>query len=266
MKSIILLFSALLIFETSKSQITLENSYPAPSRYINMSTVNLANSGIKYVLFDAENHNVKLYNLNHSLWKTIVLFVPTGYSIGSYSAISETLFNSDGLIELVYYYTRYTPTIDHEARVINENGAILLTINNGANAYPVNTGINGWKLIAQIDSVNSYSAASVNVFSLIGSLPAGSVKEIDYNESYVSTLFPNPSNEKATIIYELPIGTSTAEIVLYNLNGLELKRYKVDNTFNTLYIDNSELASGTYLYNLVTSANSFPAKKMVVIK
>ena len=49
--------------------------------------------------------------------------------------------------------------------------------------------------------------------------------------------------------YHLPNGINEGEIVFYDINGKEIKRYRVDNTFNTLIINNSDLPAGTYLYH-----------------
>ena len=50
------------------------------------------------------------------------------------------------------------------------------------------------------------------------------------------------------------------------IQGKEVKRYKVDNTFNSLELDARDLPGGTYLYQLISGSNSSSAKKMVVIK
>ncbi len=60
------------------AQITLENSYPATANSV-LSVVNFANSGYKYQYTDITNNQVKFYNLNHSLWKTINITPPVVY-------------------------------------------------------------------------------------------------------------------------------------------------------------------------------------------
>ena len=247
-----------------KSQITLEHSYPT-----NLGTINFAISGYKYYSQNMSNYSITFYNLNHSLWKTINLNIPLGYSFSGISNISETLFNLDAFVEVSYGYYKYIDTPPHFEKtylVINENGTILLTIPNCANAYPNNTGANGWKFLAPIDSVNTNSLSYTNVYSLIGSMPI-MVKENEINNlGALSNPYPNPSQSNTSIDYQLPIGTNNAEIVLYNLSGNEIKRFKVDNTFNTLELNNSDLSAGTYLYQLITPNMLTSVKKMVIIK
>lgn len=47
---------------------------------------------------------------------------------------------------------------------------------------------------------------------------------------------------------------------------MELKRYEIDNTFHNLIINNSDLHSGTYFYQLLTNSGATGAKKMIVVK
>jgi hypothetical protein len=81
----------------------------------------------------------------------------------------------------------------------------------------------------------------------------------------LSSPIPNPSNNKTKIVYQLPNGESTAFLVIYSMRGEELKRYEVDSNFNELILDNSEIATGNYLYNMVTPSGISSAKKMVII-
>jgi hypothetical protein len=255
----------LLLACNCKSQINFEHSYPATSY---LSVINLSSSGYKYLLSDYSNNTVKLYNLNHSLWKSITLDIPAGYTLASTSAfsnISEELFNTDALLELSYTYYQTTPTYYYETKIINENGTVLLTISNCGMAYAVNTGTNGWKLRATIfDSSGTFT--SNDVYSLVGTMPLMLAESGINNIDVLSNPYPNPSQTSTKINYQLPTGTNSAEIIFYNLNGLEVKRFKVDNTFNTLELNNSDLIAGTYLYLLVTSNNFSSAKQMVVIK
>jgi len=53
---------------------------------------------------------------------------------------------------------------------------------------------------------------------------------------------------------------------LYNIQGAEVKRYKVDNTFKDILLDNTQLPAGTYFYQLQTKKGMVGTKKMVVVK
>ena len=89
---------------------------------------------------------------------------------------------------------------------------------------------------------------------------------MELSQSSISNPYPNPSISTTQIDYDLPKGINQGEIVFYNLQGKEVKRFKVDKTFNTLLISTSDLAAGTYYYQLQTTTQNSEGKKMVVIK
>src|ERR1035437_8668455 len=132
MKTKIIIVALLLFSSICKSQINLEHSYPKSSNIGSLSVINLSNSGYKYCFEDNVTKTVKLYNLNHTLWKTITLNVPTGYNLSGVFYISETLFNSDALTEFCYSYAQYISTppahMNWETTISNESGTVLLTI------------------------------------------------------------------------------------------------------------------------------------------
>ena len=123
-----------------KAQITLEHSY----NYA-VSVVNLSVSGYKYSALDATTQEVKLFNLNHSLWKTITLNIPSGYTLQSTNFISEKLFNLDNNVELLYTYYQTSPSTSYVSKIISETGAVLLTMPNVYNNFVSSTGTNGTK-------------------------------------------------------------------------------------------------------------------------
>jgi hypothetical protein len=86
------------------------------------------------------------------------------------------------------------------------------------------------------------------------------------NPSGLSNPYPNPTDNLTRIDYQLPDGIKQGELVFYNTMGTEVKRFKVTNTFSFIYVSAHDLASGTYYYNLQTSAGASDGKKMVVIR
>jgi hypothetical protein len=117
----------------------------------------------------------------------------------------------------------------------------------------------------------SNNNGKADVYSLPGTLTVG-IQEANNNliamqtQSSVSNAYPNPTNNTTQIDYSLPLGINEGEIVFYDLQGTEVKRFKVDRTFSTLLVSTKELAAGTYYYQLQTTGDSSGGKKMVVIK
>ncbi|MBM3435873.1 MAG: hypothetical protein FJY07_06630, partial [Bacteroidetes bacterium] len=58
------------------SQIMLDHTYSGWA-----SVANLSVSGYKYHVLDTQTETLKLYNTDHSLWKTVNLSVPSGYTL-----------------------------------------------------------------------------------------------------------------------------------------------------------------------------------------
>jgi hypothetical protein len=82
----------------------------------------------------------------------------------------------------------------------------------------------------------------------------------------IANPYPNPSTTTTRIDYFFPNGTNDGEIVLYDLQGREIKRFKVDKTFDHLLISTVDIPAGTYFYQLQTSNQASEGKKMVVVK
>lgn len=261
-----LLIAICLVTGFLNAQITLENSYNSPATGSGISSVNLSIAGYKYVITDTKNSTVKLYSLNHSLYKTIVLQVPSGFTLQTVGNISQQLFNSDALVEFTYTYWQMNgANVNFGTKVETETNNVLLSLPNCISAYVVNTISNGWKLIATIDSTNKWSAKNFDVYSLIGSLPM--ITSIGQNQpSEITTnLYPNPSSERVRIDYQLPEGISSGEVVLFDLNGSELRHYNIDKNFTSLDLNNNDLPSGSYFYN-ITAGSSSTTKKMIIVK
>lgn len=258
----ILLYTALVCSAGIKSQITLENTYSTVGF---ISSIELSTSGYKYALVDAPNGVVKLYNTNHSLWKTMNMPKPAG-AIFYYtaSAISEGLFNTDSKVEFVYsYYATNTPStgmINFTTTVIQEDGTVLL---NTPGRYPyIQKHGSAYKLLIQVDTANKMAAKETQVYSLPGSMPVitSMAKKADENFDQLASPVPNPSAGKAIIPYSL--SSPTADITFYDVNGKEVKKFTVDGTFNTLEVDNTDLPAGTYFYTVDGSET----RKMAIIK
>ena len=98
---------SLFIFMLSNSvygQITLENTYT----FINSSSsdfihVAKLSAGEKFVFEDRVNRQISIYNINHSLLKTINLPLVTNSNFDLYN-VSDHLFNSDNNIEIAFQY------------------------------------------------------------------------------------------------------------------------------------------------------------------
>src|SRR5690606_19330689 len=129
MKRVKMIVVALLISASTNAQITLEHTYNVSANNVGLVVVQLANSGAKYVVTEPAQHQVKLYNTNHSLWKTIPIPSISGYTFSNVMHISENLFNLDAQVECVAYYYSTTP-VQYYTKIINESGAVIKDLPN----------------------------------------------------------------------------------------------------------------------------------------
>jgi hypothetical protein len=273
-----LLLIALLAFSLGgKSQIVFEHAYDSAATHNFCATtasqlmlVNLEVSGERYIVIDRCGKQMKLYDINHSLVKNISLAsVPFDWpsAVGAILYISENLFNTDTLMEFMYITTNPT----YHTYIYNENlnvlfsdtGAAMVIPNFHIQQLPIYNTSQGTKMIL------SYRNGTAKVFGLAGTLttaiqPNGHLP--DLSEMGVSNPVPNPVAEQTKINYVLPQSISEADLVLYDMQGNELRRYRVDKTFDHILVSTTEVAAGTYFYQLQANGQSSGAKKMIVIR
>ena len=262
-----------------KAQIIFEHSYAHASNYTNpadqLMIINFAVSGEKYVGINREGgQTIDIYNLNHSLFKSISYanFPMCNGNNPQILCLSQNLFSTDGKICFIFFYRQGSSPVAYTG-IYNEDGVLLfqadsmapwITMNVPQQQFPIYNTSQGAKMILsdQFDD-------TARVFSLPGTLTTA-IQEANNNliamQSSVSNAYPNPTSNTTQIDYKLPVGINEGEIVFYNLQGTEVKRFKVDRTFNTLLVSTKDIAAGTYYYQLQTTAQSSDGKKMVVIK
>ncbi len=282
MKKIILIamlaIAALSSRQTLMAQITLEHTYDSASSISlgwggQLMIINFEVEGKKYVRSSPLNNSITIYNLDHSIYKSFIIpGTPIGYQLMYFS---EHLFNTDDKIEYMVIEEPSNGTFT--TSIYNEDGVQLFHKPNQApvvtgqfpdEQVPIYNTLNGTKMILSGD-VTDITNYATYVYSLPGTL-SNSIKQINNsnnNQLSMENIYPNPSNgNNTTIEFYLPQGVNSGVVVVYNLQGMELKRYQVDNTFHSLIIQNSDLHSGTYFYQLLTSIGTTGAKKMIVVK
>jgi hypothetical protein len=278
-----LLFIALLAFGISaRAQIILEHDYDSASTFASgapavvsqLMIINFEISGERYVKINKWGKKISIYNLNHALIKIISLdnmpLSHTSGTLGDILYLSEKLFDDDNGMEFMYTtdaagsgdFANVGIYNDDGTLIFSDSAAPVIKINVPQIQYPIYNTSQGTKMIL------SYKNKHAKVYSLPGTL-SQSIAEANnvlVSQSSVSNPYPNPSSTFTQIDYKLPDGINEGEIVFYDLVGNEVKRFKVDRTFSTLLVSTADIASGTYYYQLQTTAQSSEGKKMVVIR
>ncbi|HXP49296.1 MAG TPA: hypothetical protein VN922_05040 [Bacteroidia bacterium] len=243
MKKLLTAIILLLSISFTKAQITLEHTYPNGgnlSGWQDLRIVHFSSHGYKYAITRTPSPSggtITLYNLNHTLYKTIN--IPKQKSLGAFQVyyISDSLFNTNPSdIEYLVSYedTNYIRNI----KVYNDAGNILLakdSVNiNYPNELPYTERIfytpNGYKMILPIDvnSSNPNADTMSYVYSLPGALPCNECSNGvlisgmqpmggNGNNGYLSNPYPNPSSHSTTIKYQLPDGENNGQLIFYDL-------------------------------------------------
>jgi hypothetical protein len=225
----------------------------------------------KWLVFDYSD--IKLYNLDHSLYTTIAIPPQTLPTFGIYY-LTEDLFDNDST-NLEYILATAIGTYNY-VKVYRDNGTLLFQRDSAnANAMNIAASDSGTKMVLGIytplfDHFEFYSLPGILPCTMTcGGTPTGetiqqSTWEKEKNNQ--QSPYPNPSSNQTHIPYQLPQGETTGEIIFYDLAGAEIKRYKVDTTFNELILTTSDLVAGSYYYQLQTAHAKSEGKKLMVIK
>ena len=266
MKKTVIIFIILSLFTfRTQAQLTLEQTYSG----VSAAYINLPAAGYKYYVMDVAKSQCRLYNNDHSLWKTINLSVPTNYYLCDIQYVSENLFNTDNSIELLYVSYKYNTSLayyTYDTRIVNEHGTMLYSMPGAGYSY-IYPAQNGSKLFVW---VYDYSVSPYTVNTMVYSIPGTittAVPEFNAQKPIsLSNAFPNPSKGEVSIPYSLPLNVKQAELKLFSINGVLMKTYTVDHTFETIRLQTGDLMPGTYLYHVESGNYRSETLKLVVNK
>ena len=88
----------------------------------------------------------------------------------------------------------------------------------------------------------------------------------EYNSSLLNQNIPNPFTSKTTISYQLSNEVQSAQIMVFNMNGVFVKVYDLGLGSNEIIIEGSSLQPGMYLYTLVCDGAEIDTKRMILTK
>jgi hypothetical protein len=258
MKKLIITTSLILFAAMVFGQLTLNHKYDYSATIVKLET-----QGYKYYLMDVANSQCRIYNLDHSLSKTINCTVPNGYYLADIKYVSENLFDSDSEIEIVYTYYKYVQTTDsyyyiYGSRIVNDNGSIIQTIDGARYIYVNKTGDAEYKLFAYCFDYSVYpEKVWTNIYNLPGILYSSI--GITNDQSY-----PNPATDVVKVEYSLPENFSNGNLFLIDNNGKTVNDFMIDRHSTHLDLDVSGLAKGVYYYFIKYGNSRSESKKIVI--
>jgi hypothetical protein len=251
------------------SQITLDFQTSSPY----YRCFKLSDSETKFFDYDGikikSTHQLLLYNLDGSLFKTIQVPVDPNAEISGIEWISRTLFDNDpsNIEFLACYSTDSSSYIQLRTKVIREDGTILLDelhaniigyfdISWAPLIYSTESGT---KLRLDYSWAGWSTFYQSKVFNLPGTIPSG-VTDNPQGFEKVLSLYPNPNN--GSFVLKFYSNQSQNNIELYSINGILLDTFK--SSEKLIYLNHQELPAGMYILN--TQSQRINSSTKMVIK
>ena len=255
-----LIFVAFMCSLNLRAQITLEHTFPTvwqqPAMFY--ENVNL------YVWYG--DNQVKLYNTDYSLYKTITVPSPSGkYLHIGRVLFPNTVYSTNGKIGfVVIFYTVIDGNSGESTgvRIYDEDATLLVDL---GFCYEVgNISINKvdnnqYRLsIERVYGYDDFSNPVTEIYSLPGKPSTVSIGDNmaisgDYN---VQQPYPNPAKTAISLPYQLKQG-ETSVMHIYNANGQLMETKQIDYVFDKILLNVSGYAKGTYFYEVNGVSNRF---------
>ncbi len=288
MRKIYLIFSFLFMLSFSNAQLVFENNYSINRISGDLfRLIKFTSLTEKYLVYiKSSPQTLKLYNLDHSLFKTINWSINiSNKSLDAIVFLSDKLFNNDANIELLFT-SHDTLTGMRSVTIISENGSIIQSIDSSQlfgwkyNSLPFYVGQHLFKNTSNETKMYLESAdgTKILVYGLPGKfesmLPddngnttsSGIKQELSTKNWSLSAPQPNPSIISTKLFYTLPVTENQGTISLYNQSGQQIRVMIVDKNFDHIILNSTEIPAGTYYYTLSTSKEILESKKMIVLK
>ena len=262
MKKSILLFTFALAAFFSQAQVTLDHTYNYSATVGKFETL-----GYKYYLMDVPRSECRIYNMDHSLYKTISCETPSGCYLFDIKFLSESTFDNDAGIELLYSYYKYYSGGDYyeyDSKIINEDGSQIAFIDGALYNYINKTGDDEYKLFSYCYNFSTFPEVIwTNIYSLPGA-PILNTSASLQNEDWSLNAYPNPGFESVKVAYSLPGNVFTATLHLVDNSGQPVDHFIVDSYSDHLDLNVSNLASGVYYYFIESEGQKSSAQKLVI--
>ena len=265
MKKILITSIFFTLFFALNAQVSLNKRYEYSATIVKLET-----QGYKYYLMDVHKSQCRIYNLDHSIFKTINCVTPTNdHYLADIKYISENLFDNDAGLELVYTYYKYIPTqssyyYEYDSKIINEDGSVLQTIDGARYIYINKTDDNTYKLFAYCYNYSVFpETVWTNIYNLLGT-PIVSASLQKNKPNILLNAFPNPASQTVKVAYSLPENIDTGKLYLIDNNGRPVNQFVIDNHTNFLSLDVSLFSNGIYHYFIEYENTRTPSKKLVI--
>jgi hypothetical protein len=259
MKTPILASILLLISLALNAQIEHEHLYSFSG-----SLTEVDEGEFKYYVMDVPSNQCRLYNEDHTLFKTIDLSVPAGYFLNDIKYISRRTFNSDDYIELLYLYYKVEEVNSQSVytyglKVVSENGDLLLNKANGGFAEIKEFNGEAKLLTYQYIWNDTYYLVYTDVYSIYGSTN----KSVEVKSSRGLRIAPNPINKNLSVYPGSISDASNGEIIISDIKGRQILNQTFFQGDRKINIATDDLPPGSYILNVVTEKGIVESEKII---
>lgn len=260
-KTFLNLFLSLLLSLSISAQISLESTYSHSGIF-----TRLAVSGTKFYVMDVAANQCRIYNPNHSIWKTINLPVPANHYLYDIRYVSEGLFTTENTLALAYTYYNYDAVnqyYTYTTKLIRENGSELLAIPGCSYVHVYQDENLSAKLLAYVYDYGVFPfTIQTRVYNLPGELVA--LAESGLSENVSAVVFPNPATMMTTIKYELPATAFNAQLQVHDMNGKLRQHFQLDPGAGHFHLSLGGYPVGTYVWQVVHDKGETLQGKFIV--
>jgi hypothetical protein len=233
----------------SVAQITLEQSYPYSGTF-----ALLEKEGPKFYLMDVAGKECRLYNLDYSPYKTIVLDVPADNYLYDIQFVTQNLFDNDDGVELMYVFYRYVQTSTgyyyiYTTRIADEDGSVLLDVPGGSWSDITNISGSGSRLMTWVTDYSVYPyPVETRIYSLPGQVSGLGTETAPFLPD--EPVYPNPTSGMIRTHPGEWKSADRAEWVILDSAGKLIARVPAQSSGNAVDLKALGLVAGTYLIRM----------------
>ena len=251
-KTFVILLSLTIFVGKASAQLTLDHTF---SEFV-VSSYQIVDEpiGLYYNSANLNPNSFHLYNSNYSLYKTVVLNLPSGYTLSNVFSLGKHLINTDDKAE--FFINASNSNSTYLSKIVNEDGVVIQELGQGSSScsgiYKAGTQLR-LNIIKSSVGQNYQVSYQTDVYICHGNYNAVASFE---NENTTMQPYPNPTTTLINLPYHIDKGT-VSTINIYNINGQLVDSYNIGGDFEMITIDVNNYAKGIYVYEYNGISNRF---------
>jgi len=254
---ILITVGVLFFSQISNAQINLEHTFDGT---VGHNGVFYTPSLGYYTYVNTATNQVRLYNEDYSLYKSITITPPANYSISNAYLFSKGIATTDEKITFFIDFINpdivsTDPNSYHSLRLYDEDGKMVKDFGYAyifsQNFHQVSN--NKCRLSITRYKIPAPITYETEIYSLPGVFTG--VKNIQQNNTSLLP-YPNPANTIITLPYQLKQGETSA-MRIYSINGQLIETKQIDFVFDKVLLNVSSYTKGMYLYEVNGISNRF---------